>query len=93
MNRPYRVIKTVKKPLTVAAVDLEHGEVGQVRLFSNRPFHFAVGAVATSGHTPVAAGKAEYIASLAPNELLSAVLADGEIDGSIWVSYIQFSQG
>lgn len=91
MNRPYRVVATVKLALTSAAVELHTDQIGVVRLFSDRPFHFKVGAEATTEDAPVAADTPEYIADLATNESLTAILAEGETDGSIWASYIQFA--
>lgn len=91
MNKPYHVIKTEKLPLTDTPAEiLSLGTA--VRLFGDRSFHFAVGgSPATSNDTPTSADHPEYISGGAKSDKLTFVKAAGETDGSVWVSFIQFS--
>lgn len=87
MNNPYRVMTVDAQPLSDVAIDVVT-TTSVVRLFSNRKFHFAVNADATTDSTPVNADVAEFVGGLSPTDKISVILAEGETDGRIWATSI-----
>jgi len=89
MNNPYRVLGVDAKALSNGAINVAVGlRAANLRLFSNRKFHFAIGEEATTDSTPVNADTAEFIGGLSPTDTVSVILADGETDGKIWATSI-----
>lgn len=90
MTDAIRPSSTVTAALTGAAVDVNAGSThgGDVRLYSDRKFHVAIGADATVNDMPINSDCPEIIVSLSAGEKLSVIKATGETDGTIWATFV-----
>jgi uncharacterized Zn finger protein len=90
MTDAFRPSATTKETLTGVAVDVNAGSshAGDLRLYSDRKFHVAIGADATVDDMPVNSDCSEIITSLSAGEKVSVIKATGETDGTIWATFV-----
>lgn len=90
MNNAFHAVNTTKVALTGTSDSFTIDVQGSyLRIWSDRSFHFKVGAAATTDDTPVSAEHAELIPCPAEDEVIHFIKASGETDGSVWVSHVK----